>query len=83
MYQVVIEKQALKQLAKISSPYYQPIVTALESLAANPRPQGYKKLRGRPGFRIRIANYRIIYRIEDNILTVFILIIGHRKDVYE
>lgn len=83
MYQVVIEKQAQKQLAKISPPYYQSIVTALQSLADNPRPQGYKKLKGRPGFRIRVADYRIVYNIEDNILTVFILIIRHRKDVYE
>jgi mRNA interferase RelE/StbE len=83
MYQVVIEKQAQKQLARISPPYYQNIAEALQNLAVNPRPQGYKKLKGRPGFRIRVADYRIIYNIEDNILTVFVLIIAHRKDVYE
>lgn len=83
MYQVVIEKQAQKQLAKISPPYYQNIVEALQNLANDPRPQGYKKLKGRPAFRIRVADYRIIYNIEDNILTVFVLIIAHRKDVYK
>lgn len=83
MYQVVIEKRAQKQLARISPPYYQNIVEALQNLAVNPRPQGYKKLRGRLGFRIRVADYRIIYNIEDNILTVFILIIANRRDVYE
>ena len=82
MYQVVIEKQAQKQLAKISPPYYQNIVEALQNLASDPRPQGYKKLKG-PGFRIRVADYRIIYKIEDNILTVFVLIIAHRRDVYK
>jgi mRNA interferase RelE/StbE len=83
MYKVVIEKQAQKQLAKIPPPYYQNIITALENLADDPRPHGYKKLKGRPAFRIRVADYRIIYSIKDNMLVVFILMIGHRKDVYE
>ncbi len=69
MHQVVIEKQAKKQLAKISPPYYQNIIEALQNLAADPRPYGYKKLKGRPAFRIRIGDYRIL--------------VGHRKDVYE
>jgi mRNA interferase RelE/StbE len=83
MYQVVIEKQVQKQLAKITPPNYNKVVSALQDLANNPRPQGYKKLKGRQGFRIRIGNYRIIYNINDNILTVFILAIGNRRDVYE
>lgn len=83
MYQVVIEKQAQKQLAKISPPYFQSIVEALQNLAADPRPHGYKKLKNRTGFRIRIGDYRIIYNIEDGILTVFVLLIGHRRDVYK
>lgn len=83
MYQVVIEKQAQKQLAKISPPDYTKIVAALKELAANPRPYSYKKLKGRPGYRIRVGDYRIIYQVKDNVLTVFILIIGHRREVYD
>ncbi len=83
MYQVVIEKQVQKQLAKITPPNYNKVVSALQGLANNPRPQGYKKLKGRQGFRVRIGDYRIIYNINDNILTVFILAIGNRRDVYE
>ena len=83
MYQVVIEKQAQKQLAKIPPPQYQSIAATLKNLEVNPRPQGYKKLKGRTGFRVRIGDYRIIYNIEDNILTVFVFIIGNRKDVYD
>lgn len=83
MYQVVIEKHAQKQLSKISPPDYTKVVAALKELASNPRPYGYKKLKGRSGYRVRVGDYRIIYRIEDNILTVFILTIGHRRDVYE
>lgn len=83
MYQVVIEKQAQKQLAKISPPDYAKIVAALKDLAGDPRPHGYKKLKGRPGYRIRVGDYRIIYQVKDNILTVFVLIIGHRREVYD
>ncbi len=83
MYQVVIEKQAQKQLAKIPPPDSIKVVTALKELAANPRPYGYKKLKGRPGYRIRVGDYRIIYQVKDNVLTVFILLIGHRREVYD
>lgn len=38
-----------------------PILDAIENLAENPRPKGYKKLKGRTGYRIRVGNYRIIY----------------------
>ena len=83
MYQVVIEKQVQKQLSKISTRDYNNVVEAMKDLANNPRPHGYKKLKGRPGYRIRIGDYRIMYNINDNILTVFVLAIGNRRDVYE
>jgi mRNA interferase RelE/StbE len=83
MYQVVIEKQAEKQLSKIPNSDYIKIVSVLRDLANNPRPAGYKKLKGRPGYRVRIGNYRVIYSIQDNILVVYVLAVGHRKDIYE
>jgi mRNA interferase RelE/StbE len=83
MYQVVIEKNAEKQLAKIPAPYFNRIVKAIEDLANNPRPHGYKKLTGRTGYRIRIGDYRVIYNIEDKVLFVYVIDIGHRKNIYE
>jgi len=53
------------------------------SLAENPRPHGYIKLKGRAGYRIRVGNYRIIYNVFDNILTVDVVTVGNRRDVYE
>ena len=82
MYRVVIEKAAEKQLSKIPSPHFERIVKAIESLADNPRPVGYKRLSGRPGHRIRVGDYRVIYTIEDKLLIVFIIDIGNRKDIY-
>lgn len=83
MYKVLIEKNAQKQLEKIAEPDYSRIKVAILDLAINPRPPGCKKLRRREGYRIRQGNYRIIYEIHDNILTVLILAAGHRKDIYE
>ncbi len=82
MYQVVIDRYAEKQLKKIPPPHFNRIVKAIDELAENPRPHGYKKLEGRPGYRIRIGDYRVIYRIEDRVLQVLVLDIGARKDIY-
>ena len=56
---------------------------AIYALAENPRPHGYKKLKGRNGYRIRVADYRIIYDIYDNVLLVDVINLGHRRDIYE
>ena len=83
MYQLLIEKQVQKQLEKISKPDYFRVKAVINDLAKNPRPLGFKKLKGRTGYRIRQGNYRVVYDINDHILTVFILAAGHRKDIYE
>lgn len=82
-YKITINKRALKSLQSINDPYYSSIKTAIYSLAENPRPQGCKKLKGRDGYRIRVADYRIIYEIFDDILLIDIIALGHRKDIYE
>ena len=83
MYQLVIDRYAQKQLGKIPPPHFNRIIKAVSDLALNPRPPGYKKLTGRSGYRIRIRDYRVIYNIKDKILTVFVIDIGHRKDIYD
>lgn len=83
MYTLRIERAVVKSLEKINEPYYSKIKTAILNLAKNPRPNGYKQLKGRDGFRIRVADYRIIYDIFDDILQVHVIDLGHRKDIYE
>lgn len=82
LYSLNFSKQALKELEKINEPYYTNIKQAIANLTENPRPQGYKKLKGRDGYRIRVSNYRIIYNIFDNELIIDIIRLGHRKDIY-
>lgn len=82
MYNVQIERKAQKKLAKIPAPYYGNIKTAILNLGKNPRPKDCKKLKGREGYRIRVANYRVIYEIHDDVLIVQVIDLGHRKNIY-
>jgi mRNA interferase RelE/StbE len=83
VYSLNFSKQALKELGEIHEPFYSNIKQAIFDLAENPRPHGYKKLKGRDGYRIRVGNYRIIYDIFDTVLVVDIITLGHRKDIYK
>ena len=83
MYQVVIEKQVQKQMERIPEPDYSRVKAAINNLANDPRPHGCKKLKGRLGYRIRQGDYRIVYDINDRVLTVFIISADNRKDVYD
>lgn len=56
----------------------------IDSLARNPRPEGCKKLKGPADlYRIRVGNFRIVYRIEEDELIVLVAAIGNRRDIYE
>ena len=83
MYSIQLKKSAFKELSNIPPPYNKKIVDAIDSLAINPRPEGVKKLKGAEAFRIRVADYRIVYTIEDEIRIVEIQRIRHRKDAYK
>ena len=80
-YTIVLSKRAQKQLDKLSDNIVAPIIKAITGLEDNPQPKGYKKLKGRDGYRIRAGNYRIIYNIFDDELLVDVIKLGHRKDI--
>jgi mRNA interferase RelE/StbE len=81
-YRIEILRSAQKQLAKIDQVAQKRIINAVYELAENPRPTGCKKLSGRPAWRIRVGEYRVIYEIHDNQLLVLIIAMGSRKDIY-
>ena len=83
MYELQYKKKAIKALAKINDPYYTAIIEAIDALAENPRPHGYKKLTGRNGYRIRVGTYRILYDIFDTSLIIEIVNLGSRGGIYE
>lgn len=82
-YKLSILRRAQKQLAKISANDYKRVKQAILDLAQDARPPGSKKLKGRPGWRIRHGDYRIIYEIQDDQLIIIVLDVGHRKDIYK
>jgi mRNA interferase RelE/StbE len=82
-YSIVLSKRAEKQLDKLSDKIVQPVTDKIADLGNNPRPAGYKKLKGRNGYRVRVGDYRIIYDIYNQELVVDVITLGHRKDVYE
>lgn len=82
-YKIEIKKSAQKELKSLPNKELKKVIEKISSLATNPRPTGCKKLSGDEKYRIRVGNYRVLYGIEDDILTIFIVKVGHRKDVYE
>ena len=81
-YQLRFNKKFLKDLTKIPLPYRTKIRTCVEKLAIDPRPEGFKKLKGHSSlFRLRCGVYRIVYSIEDSKLLVLIIEVGHRKEI--
>lgn len=82
-YRVFIDRQAVKRLAKVPAKIRKQIKSRIDDLASNPRPHGYKELKGAKGyFRIRSGDYRVIYTIADDVLLVSVLEIDDRKDIY-
>jgi mRNA interferase RelE/StbE len=82
-YKIVITKTAQKQLNELPYSAAEKLITTIKELAQNPRPSGYKKLKGRDGYRLRKGNYRILYEIRDTTLIINVIAIGHRKNIYK
>lgn len=82
-YQVSILPAALRQLAKLPRIVQERIQPRMDALRDDPRPPGTKALAGLRGFyRLRVGDYRVLYEIRDKILTVLVVRVGHRREVY-
>ncbi len=82
-YTVLIERYAQKQIMRLDKKAIPVIKSAIASLADNPRPKGYKKLKGEDAYRIRVSDYRVIYEIDNGKIIVTVVSVGHRKDIYK
>jgi mRNA interferase RelE/StbE len=81
-YQIIILPTAQKSLSKLPKRMQLRIQGAITTLASNPVPPVARKLVGRDNYRLRVSDYRIVYSIHENILTVKIVSVGHRREVY-
>lgn len=81
-YRIELKKSVLKDFCSIPKKDLQRIIVAIESLADDPRPPQSKKLSGLEQYRLRQGYYRILYSIKDDVLIVFVVAVGHRKEIY-
>ena len=83
-YHVTLSASAKRELRDLPSQVVERVWPKLRDLAAEPRPQGCKKLYGNKNrWRIRIGDYRVVYAIDDTTKIVDITRVAHRREVYE
>jgi mRNA interferase RelE/StbE len=83
-YKVEFASKAIKDLRSIPRVYQGKIIDKAESLSNDPYPRGCLKLKGlqEEFWRVRVGDYRILYRVDDSVQIVDIRRIGHRKGIY-
>jgi mRNA interferase RelE/StbE len=81
-YKIFFKKSVEKDFNVIPKNDLKKILGRIEELAEDPRPPGCEKLTGQQRYRLRQGRYRILYSIQDDELTVWVIKVGHRKDIY-
>ncbi len=81
-YKIELRPAAARALLKLDPQVARRVQAAIALLAEDPRPPASRPLRGRPAWRVRVGDYRVIYTIEDDVLLIVVVILGHRRDVY-
>ncbi|HEX9548311.1 MAG TPA: type II toxin-antitoxin system RelE/ParE family toxin [Acidimicrobiales bacterium] len=81
-YRIEVRPAALRALRKLDREIRPRIEGAIALLAEDPRPPASRPLRGRDGYRVRVSDYRIIYTVQDDVLLVVVVTLGHRREVY-
>ena len=81
-YKVFFRKSVEKDFSIIPKKDLRKILQRIDMLADDPRPSGCEKLTGQERYRIRQGKYRIVYSIQDNKLTIWIVKVGHRSKIY-
>jgi mRNA interferase RelE/StbE len=82
-YRIELRPAAVRALRKLDPSIRPRIQGVIALLAHDPRPPAARQLVGRPGFRLRVGDYRVIYTIHDDVLVVVVVTVGHRREVYE
>jgi len=82
-YRIELRPAAVRALRKLDPPIQRRVQGAIALLADDPRPPAARALQGRPGLRVRVGDYRIIYMVADDVLLVVVVTLGHRRDVYD
>lgn len=82
-YKLKWKSSAKKELKKIPKNNLLTILDEIEKLTSNPFPTNYKKIQGVENiYRLKVNNYRVIYKLENDELIIEVIRVRHRKDVY-
>lgn len=82
-YKIEIKRSAAKELEKIQKKDRDRIIEKIQGLSADPRPPQSKKLSGEEKYRIRQGDYRVLYQIHEKVVTVVVVKVAHRREVYK
>ena len=82
VYSVRIKRSAEREIERLALAVRRRVVAKIAALASDPRPHGCQKLTGEDKYRLRQGDYRIVYTIEDDVVTVTVVRVAHRGDVY-
>ena len=82
-YRIELRPAAERALRKLDPQVRHRIQGAIALLAKDPRPPSARALQGRPGLRVRVGDYRIIYTVDNDVLLVVVVRLGHRRDIYD
>ncbi len=82
LYRVKVSPAARRQVAKLPTSVRQRIETALDNLNVDPRPAGARALVGSDALRLRVGDYRAVYRVDDTAKAIEVLRVAHRREVY-
>jgi mRNA interferase RelE/StbE len=82
-YRIELRPAAVRALRKLDPPIRGRLQGAIALLAKDPRPPAARALQGRPGLRVRVGDYRIIYTVADDVLLVVVVTLRHRREVYD
>jgi mRNA interferase RelE/StbE len=81
-YKIYFKKSVEKDFKVIPKKDLKKILERIEALAEDPRPPGCEKLSGQQRYRLRQGRYRILYSMQDDELTVWVVKVGHRRNIY-
>ena len=82
-YRIELRPAVVRALRKLDPPIRGRLQGAIALLAKDPRPPAARALQGRPGLRVRVGDYRIIYTVADDVLLVVVVTLRHRREVYD
>lgn len=82
-YRIELRPAAVRALRKLDPPVRHRLQGVIALLAEDPRPPVARALQGRPGLRVRVGAYRIVYTVAVDVLLVVVVTLGHRREVYD